>query len=64
MSEEKKLSEQISEFLKLLERAEKEYTWAIQEEMQAENLTQDYLHQLELMPFTYHERTQIAKKAQ
>ena len=62
MSEEKKLSEQISEFLKLLEQVEKDYAWAIQEEVQAENLTQDYLHQLELLPFTYHERSKVAKK--
>ena len=52
MNEERKLSEQISNFLKLLEQVEKDYTWAIQEEVQAENLTQDYLHQLELLPFT------------
>ena len=62
MSEEKKLSEQISEFLKLLEQVEKDYAWAIQEEVQAENLTQDYLHQLELFPISYHERSKIAKK--
>ena len=62
MNDEKKLSEQISEFLKLLEQVEKDYTWAIQEEAQAENLTQDYLHQLELLPFTYQERAKIAKK--
>lgn len=62
MSEEKKLSELISEFLKLLERIEKDYAWAIQEEVQAENLTQDYLHQLELLSLTYHERSKIAKK--
>ena len=62
MSDEKKLSEQISNFLKLLEQVEKDYAWAIQEEVQAENLTQDYLHQLELLPFTYQERAKIAKK--
>lgn len=62
MNEEKNLSEQISEFLKLLEQVEKDYTWALQAEVQAENLTQDYLHQLELLPFSYHERAKIAKK--
>lgn len=62
MNEERKLSELISDFLKFLEQVEKDYTWAIQEEVQAENLTQDYLHQLELLPFTYHERAKIAKK--
>lgn len=62
MNEERKLSEQISNFLKLLEQVEKDYAWAIQEEAQAENLTQNYLHQLELLPFSYHERAKIAKK--
>ena len=62
MSEEKKLSEQISEFLKLLEQVEKDYAWAIQEESKSEMLTQDYLHQLELVPFTYHERAKVAKQ--
>ena len=62
MNDEKKLSEQICEFLKLLEQVKKDYAWAIQEEVQAKNLTQDYLHQLELLPFTYQERAKIAKK--
>ena len=62
MNEERKLSEQISVFLKFLEQVEKDYAWAIHEEAQAENLTQDYLHQLELLPFSYHERAKIAKK--
>lgn len=62
MSEEKRLSDQISEFLKLLERIEKDFEWAIQAEAQDENLTQDYLHQLELLPFSYHDRAKTAEK--
>ena len=62
MSEEKRLSDQISEFLKLLEQIEKDFEWAIQAEAQDENLTQDYLHQLELLPFSYHDRAKTAEK--
>lgn len=62
MSQEKKASEQISAFLKFLEQAEKDYEWAIQEESKAEMLTQDYLHQLELVPLTYHDRAKVAKQ--
>lgn len=62
MNEEIKASEQISAFLKFLERIEKDYAWALQEESKAESQTQDHLHQLELLEFSYHEQAKIAKQ--
>ena len=62
MGELQKPSEEISRFLKFLELIEKDYAWAIEQMNQAENLTQDYLHQLELQPSTYHGRAHLAKR--
>lgn len=62
MNEETKTSEQISTFLKFLERIEKDYAWAQQEESKAESQTQDHLHQLELLEFSYHDQAKIAKQ--
>ena len=62
MDELQKTSEEISRFLKFLEQTEKDYAWAIEEMNRAENLTQDYLHQLELLPSTYHGRAHLAKR--
>lgn len=62
MNKETKISEQISAFLKFLERIEKDYAWALQEESKAESQTQDHLHQLELLEFSHHEQAKIAKQ--
>lgn len=62
MNEDTKTSEQINAFLKFLERIEKDYAWALQEESKAESQTQDHLHQLELLEFSYHTQARIAKQ--
>ena len=62
MNELLKTSDEISRFLQFLEQTEKDYAWAIEEMNRAENLTQDYLHQLELLPSTYHGRAHLAKR--
>lgn len=62
MNEETKTSEQISTFLKFLERIEKDYAWALQEESKAEAESQDRLHQLELLGLSYHDQAKIAKQ--
>ena len=62
MGELQKTSEVISRFLKFLEQMEKDYSWAIEEMKQMESMTQDYLHQLELLPSTYHSRAQLATR--
>lgn len=62
MNEEMKTSEQISIFLKFLERIEKDYAWALQEESKADAESQDRLHQLELLDFSYHDQARIARQ--
>lgn len=57
---EQKLSQQISNFLKLLDDAQKDYTWSQIEIVRLEQLTQDYLHILELQQRNYHGRAQVA----
>ena len=62
MNEELKTSEQISAFLKFLERIQKDYAWALQEESKADAESQDRLHQLELFELSYHDQAKIAKQ--
>lgn len=57
---EQTLSPQISNFLTLLEQAQKEFVWSQQEVVRLEQLTQDYLHMLELQTSNYHERAKVA----
>ena len=62
MNEDTRTSEQISAFLKFLERIEKDYAWALKEESKAEAESQDHLHQLELLEFSYHDQARIARQ--
>jgi len=57
-----KYSEHLSQFLKFLENAKKDYSWYEDELTKQEALTQDYLHQLELEHLNYSERAKIATK--
>ena len=54
------LPEELSNFLKLLEQVQKDYTWYKEEEGRLEQLQQDYLHMLELQETNYHGRAKIA----
>ena len=56
------MSEEISEFLRLLDDAQKDHAWAVEEESRLERLTQDYLHLIELTDLSYHERAKLASK--
>ncbi len=57
---EQKISQQISEFLQLMEQAQRSYTYSAEEVQRMELLTQDYLHKLELQSCSYHARTRVA----
>jgi len=57
-----KLPEEIGSFLKLLEQVQKDNAWFKEEEVRLEQLTQDYLHMLELQDTKYHDRAKIASK--
>lgn len=56
------LSEEISGFLSLLDDAQKDYLWAIDEEERLERLTQDYLHLIELSDVDCHEGAMLLAK--
>lgn len=58
MSEEK-LTKKISELLKEVEQAKVDYAFAEEELTRCEQLTQDYLHKLELENPKYHEFARI-----
>lgn len=62
MNKEMKISTEISVFLKFLERVVKDYAWALQEESKADAESQDRLHQLELLDFSYHGQARIARQ--
>lgn len=62
MGELQNTSEEIGRFLRFLEQAEKDYVWAAEEMTRAEGLTQDLLHQLELVSVSYHGRANLAKR--
>lgn len=55
-------SEEIGSFCRLLEGAQKDYTWNYNAVNQLDKLTQDYLHSLELGGFDYGERAKLATK--
>ena len=62
MHKDMKASDQISTFLKFLEGIEKDYNWALEEESKADAESQDRLHQLELLDFSYHDHARIARQ--
>ena len=53
-------SQKISDFLKFLSQATSDYSFSKQEVGRLEQLTQDYLHKLELQDSNYHDRARIA----
>lgn len=57
---EQKLSEKISIFLTLMGQVQKDYAWSGEQVHRMEQLTQDYLHMLELSENSYHEKARIA----
>ena len=56
----KKLSEKISEFLQLIQTVQENASHSKDELVRTEQLSMDYLHQLELETSTYHDRAKIA----
>lgn len=58
----RKPSEYISEFLKFVSEAQTQYKLYSEEVKKQEQLTQDYLHSLELDDLKYNERSKIATK--
>ena len=57
---EQKFSQQISDFLQLLDQAQKSYVWSQSEITRLDQLTPDYLHLLELQDRDYHNLAQVA----
>lgn len=57
-------SSYISGVCKMMESAVKDYSWNLDEVHRMEQLTQDYLHKLELDDIGYAERAKIATKLQ
>lgn len=55
-----KFSSTISDFIKMMEDASKDYAWNYNEVNRMDKLTQDYLHQLELGDLDYKERAKVA----
>lgn len=55
-----KFSSVISDFVKMMEDASKDYAWNYEEVNRMDRLTQDYLHKLELDNIAYKERAKIA----
>ena len=53
-------SQKISDFAKFLSQATNDYAFSKQEVGRLEQLTQDYLHKLELQEGNYHERARVA----
>ena len=53
-------SETISDFCRMLEEAQKDYIWNCDEMRRMDDLTQDYLHKLELDGLDYKERAKVA----
>ena len=58
---EEKLSKRISELIKEIEQAKVDYAFSEEELTRCEQLTQDYLHKLELEGPGYHECARIAR---
>ncbi len=57
-----KFSSIISDFVKMMEDATKDYAWNFEEVNRMDRLTQDYLHMLELGDLNYKERAKVATK--
>lgn len=57
---EKSVSQQIGDFLGFLSGVTEDYKHSQEEVRLLEELTQDYMHKLELQDHTYHERARIA----
>lgn len=55
-----KFSSVISDFVKMMENASRDYKWNYDEEKRMDKLTQDYLHKLELGGLDYKERAKVA----
>ena len=53
-------SETLSSFCRMLEDAQKDYAWNCDEMKRMDDLTQDYLHKLELDGLDYKERAKVA----
>jgi hypothetical protein len=62
MVDPKNPSEYISEFLNFLSSVESSYNFCLTEMKRQEQLTQDYLHSLELDDLRYDERNKVATK--
>ncbi len=62
MTSEKKISEHISDFLNFLTQVESTYSDSFEEMKRQENLTQDFLHMMELGELSYSERNKLATK--
>lgn len=62
VSENPRISESISEFIAMMENAQKDYVWNKDEVTRMDALTQDYLHSLELDGLDYKARAKIATK--
>lgn len=54
------ISSYISDFCKMLAKAQEDYKWNREEVNRLDKLTQDYLHQLELEGLNYRERAKVA----
>lgn len=63
-TKDKKLSEQISEFLNLLNAVAPSYQYAYDKVGEQDKLTQDILHSLELENLKYNERAKLATQLQ
>lgn len=63
-SKNPKLSEIIGAFCKAATNSRRDYIWNFDEVNRLDGLTQDYLHQLELMDLKYAERAKIATQLQ
>ena len=60
MSEERKISEVIADFVKFLNNAQFSYTYMLEKMGEQDKITQDILHQLELEDLKYNERAKLA----
>lgn len=58
------IPETIENFLKAIKQAQDDYTWCVEMEQLLNNLTQDYLHQLELVDMNYHQKARVAEALQ
>ncbi len=59
-NEEEKVSEYLSHFIKMLGEIERDYKWSSEEVKKLDQLTQDYLHKLELDNLNYSGRAKVA----